>query len=224
MAIPAGKKLEPRNRARARRRGIDPEIGKTAKMPGRKRRSLGRDDTLVSAEMLEKAVREILSRVTLDRTWDIPYLAGYSRNGKTIYIDRHLPGSFRTRGKEVAIDQFLILHEAVEKSLLDELGLVYQHAHQIALRAEEAAVRAEGVSWRDYDRFMDRFIKDVGDEHLNRIPPDLDIKPYRDEHDTAVLRAMQKVIQREQRQGTRGRPGTKAKGRTGEGETPGMIV
>ena len=175
--------------------------GEPLKISGSKRRSKGRNDTLVSAEMLEKAVREILSRVTLDRTWDIPYLAGYSRNGKTIYIDRHLPVSFQTHGKEVAIDQFLILHEAVEKSLLDELGLVYQHAHQIALRAEEAAVNAEGVSWHDYDRFMDRFIKDVGDEHLNRIPPDLDIKPYRDEHDVAVLRSMQKVVRREIRDG-----------------------
>ena len=170
-------------------------------MAGGKRRSQGRDDTLVSAGMLEKAVKEILRRVTLDRTWDIPYLAGYSRDGKTIYIDRHLPGSFQTRGREVEVDQFLILHEAVEKSLLAELGLVYQHAHQIALRAEEAAVRAEGVSWRDYDRFMDRFIKDAGDEHLHRIPPDLDIKPYRDEHDVAVLKSMQKVVQRELRDG-----------------------
>ena len=120
--------------------------------------------------------------------------------GKTIYIDRHLPRSFRTNGKEVAIDQFLILHEAVEKSLLNELGLVYQYAHQIALRAEEAAVRAEGVSWRDYDRFMEQFIKEAGDERLNRIPPDLDVKPYRDEHDVAMLTSMQKVIQRELRQ------------------------
>jgi hypothetical protein len=165
--------------------------------PKGKKRSLGRNDILVSAEMLEKALKEILNRVRLDRTWDIPYLAGYSRNGKTIYIDRHLPRSFRTRGKEVAVDNFLILHEAVEKSLVDGLGLVYQHAHQIALRAEQEAVRAVGVSWRDYDRFMQRFIKDVGDERLNRIPPDLDIKPYRDEHDTAVLKSMQKVIQRE---------------------------
>jgi len=205
MPITTRKKLKIGSKAKTGIRGIDTGEGRTRKTRGRKRRSLGRDDTLVSAEMLEKALREILSRITLDRTWDIPYLAGYSRDGKTIYIDRHLPRSFITRGREVTVDQFLILHEAVEKSLLDELGLVYQHAHQIALRAEEAAVRAEGVSWHDYDRFMDRFIKDVGDEHLNRIPPDLDIKPYRDEHDHAVLTAMQKVVRRELRRDPGGR-------------------
>ena len=124
-----------------------------------KRQNLGRNDTLISAAMLEQAVEAILSRLKLDRTWDVPYLAGYSRNGKTIFIDRHLPKSFTTRGKRVFVDQFLILHEAVEKSLVDELGLTYQHAHQIALRAEEAAVRAVGVSWREYKQFMQRFIK-----------------------------------------------------------------
>ncbi len=163
----------------------------------RKKGRIPKDDTLVSASMLGKAVRKILKDVKLDRTWDIPYLAGYSRDAKTIYIDRHLPKSFETRRRRIFVDQYLILHEAVEKSLLDELGLVYQHAHQIALRAEEAAVRAAGISWREYDRFMQKYIKVVGDERLKRIPPHLDIKPYHDEHDTKILLAMQRVIKRE---------------------------
>jgi len=160
-------------------------------------KSTGRSDTLVSAEMLTSAVATIRRRIRLDRTWDIPYLAGYSRNGKTIYIDRHLPRTFMSRGKRIDVDSFLILHESIEKALLARLGLVYQHAHQVALRAEEAAVRAKGVSWREYDRFMQRFVKEAGDERLTRIPLDLDIKPYRDEHDTKVLAAMQKTLRRE---------------------------
>jgi hypothetical protein len=162
--------------------------------------------------MLEEAVRQILSRVRLDRRFDIPYLAGYSRNGKTIFIDRHLPKTFRTRGRRVAVDPLLILHEAVEKSLLDELGLTYQHAHQIALRAEEAAVRALGVSWREYDRFMQRFVKDAGHERLTRIPVDLDIKPYRDEKDAAVLRSMQALVRRERAARLRRRRGSAGRG------------
>jgi len=187
----------PRIKVKVRNSGNNPSKRIVRKAIKEKKQNLGRSDTLISAAMLEHAVEAILSRLKLDRTWDIPYLAGYSRDGKTIFIDRHLPKSFKTRGKRVFVDQFLILHEAVEKSLLDELGLVYQHAHQIALRAEEAAVRAVGVSWREYDRFMQRFIKEAGDEHLNRIPPDLDIKPYRDEHDSAVLKSMQQVVRRE---------------------------
>ena len=93
-----------------------------------------RDDTLVSAEMLERAVKDIRSRKKLDRRWDIPYLAGYSRDGRTIYIDRHLPESFQSGDKIICTDKFLILHEALEKAVIDQLGLVYQHAHQLALR------------------------------------------------------------------------------------------
>jgi hypothetical protein len=39
--------------------------------------------------------------------------------------------------------------------------------HQIATRAEEAAVRAAGLEWRDYDRFMQKYVKRIGDERLS---------------------------------------------------------
>ena len=154
-----------------------------------------RDDTLVSAVMLERAVKDILSRKKLDRTYDIPYLAGYSRNGEIIYIDRHLPQSFTSGGKVISTDKFLVLHETLEKAVIDTLGLVYQHAHQLALREEEAAVRAFGISWTEYSEFMDRYIKDAADERLTRIPRDLDIKPYRDEHDLELLKRMQEAME-----------------------------
>jgi hypothetical protein len=163
------------------------------------------NDTLVSGWMLTHAVAAILRRIRLDHDHDVPYLAGYSRDGKTIYIDRHLPHSFKHRGKRIGVDCFLVLHEAVEKSLLDSLGLHYQHAHQIALRAEEAAVRAAGVAWRQYDRFMQNFIKEAGDETLTRLPVDLDIKPYRDEHDRLLLSRMQQAMKLEMQKRNRKR-------------------
>ena len=92
----------------------------------------------------------------IDRGHDVPYLAGYSLDGKTIYIDRHMPSSFKTKRRKIDTDRFLVLHEEVEKTLIDRLGLHYLHAHQIATRAEEAAVRAAGIAWRDYDRFMQK--------------------------------------------------------------------
>ncbi|MHB8745502.1 MAG: hypothetical protein ACYC7I_03095 [Gammaproteobacteria bacterium] len=153
-------------------------------------------DWYVSSLMLDRALDAILKRVRVDRRHDIPYLAGYSRDGKTIYIDRHLPKSFRFRGKAIAVDRYLIMHEAVEKTLIDQLNLHYQHAHQIATRAEEAAVRADKISWRAYDRFMQQYVKQVGDERLTRLPADLDQKPYRDEHDKDLLRRMKAAIRK----------------------------
>src|SRR5499433_122505 len=153
----------------------------------------------VSSLMMDRAVDAIMRRVKkLDRRHDIPYLAGYSQDGKTIYIDRHMPASFRYRGREIDTDRFLILHEEVEKTLIDQLALHYLHAHQIATRAEQAAVRAAGISWRDYDRFMQKYVKRIGDERLSKVPADLDLKPYRDEHDDGLVKRMLASIARGQ--------------------------
>jgi hypothetical protein len=90
------------------------------------------------------------------------------------------------------------LHEEVEKTLIDQLNLHYLHAHQIALRAEEAAVRAAGIPWRAYDGFMQKYVKKIGDERLTKVPADLDLKPYRDEHDEELLKSMAACIERGQ--------------------------
>lgn len=153
-------------------------------------------DWLVSHVMIDLALEAILSRVKLDRRYDIPYLAGYSKNGKIMFIDRHMPRIFNWRGRKIHTDRYLILHEAVEKTLIDELGLHYQLAHQIALRAEQAAVRADKISWTAYDRFMQKYIKEIGDERLTKVPANLDTKPYRDEHDQLLLKRMKRVMRK----------------------------
>ena len=153
-------------------------------------------DWFVSALMMDRALDAVLRRVKkLDREHDVPYLAGYSRDGKTIYIDRHLPKSFTFRGRTIEVDRFLILHEEVEKTLIDQLDLHYLHAHQIATRAEEAAVNAQRVTWKAYDRFMQKYVKSIGDERLQKVPADLDLKPYRDYHDYDLLQRMEQHIE-----------------------------
>lgn len=150
-----------------------------------------KEDTRVSAFMLERALEEINKRFpVVDRDHDIPYLAGYSLDGKTIYIDRHLP----TTLDGVDVIQFLVLHEAIEKALLDQLQIHYQHAHQIALLAEREAVRVVGLKWSAYDSFMQKYIKEDGNEELKKVPADLDLKPYIDEHDDDLLKRMAKAV------------------------------
>ncbi|WP_296743446.1 hypothetical protein [Mesorhizobium sp.] len=151
----------------------------------------------VSSLMMDRALDAVARRVKkLDREHDIPYLAGYSKDGKTIYIDRHMPSEWTYKGRKIDTDRFLLLHEEVEKTLIDQLDLHYLHAHQIATRAEEAAVRAAGISWRDYDRFMQKYVKTMDDERLAKVPADLDLKPYRDEHDTELLERMAKCVEK----------------------------
>jgi hypothetical protein len=149
-----------------------------------------RPEWLIGQKMMDHAVKSIRARAHLERSYDIPYLAGYSLDGHTIFIDRHMPKSFTWRGRKVLTDRFLIVHEAVEKSLIQLLGMHYLHAHQIALHAEQAAVRAEGIKWEAYDDFMQEYIKVIGDEELSRVPDNLDLTPYRDFHDTDEMKKM----------------------------------
>lgn len=152
------------------------------------------DDTLVSDAIIQQVVEAVMANVKVDRTYDVPYLGGSSRTG-TVYIDRRLPRSFRSGGRRVTADPFIILHESVERAVGDRLRLRYQHAHQIALRAEEAAVRAAGISWHDYNAFMRKY-EEVAQTSFSRLPPDLDLKPYRDEEDTELLRRIKDVKRR----------------------------
>src|ERR1700678_1767114 len=152
----------------------------------------------VSSLMMDRALDAICRRVKkFDRKHDIPYLAGYSLDGKTIYIDRHMPQTFKLSGRNINTDRFLVLHEEVEKTLIDQLGLHYLHAHQIATRAEQAAVRAAGISWRAYDRFMQKNVKRDGHDFdlLRRMMAAVEkghLRPARGK--VAVRKAVEKVI------------------------------
>ena len=52
-------------------------------------------------------------------------------------------------------------------------------------------MRAAGINWRDYDRFTKSHEKAIFDERLKRVPRDLDLTPYSDEHDFDLLKRMQ---------------------------------
>src|SRR3954447_5346379 len=141
----------------------------------------------VDDAVLADVVRALGRRVKTSHAYDVPYIAGYSRDARTIYIDRHLPRSLDWRGKSVRVVPFLVTHEIVEKSLLDELRLHYLHAHQIAVRIERDAVTAAGIAWSAYQRFMKQYEKPIEEEKLGKVPPDLDLRPYADSKDFATL-------------------------------------
>ncbi len=183
-------------------------------------------DWALSPLMLDRAIQVIGKRHDIVRAFHVPYLAGYSENGKVIYIDRDLPPTFVNRiGDTIMVDRYLMLHESVEKGLIDSMHLHYQHAHQIALRIEQQAVVADGISWNEYDKFMQRWIKEAEESHSLHLPPDLDLRPYIDEHDKELLDVMRAVMRRSRQMsraalasgaGTKAAP---AKGRTGSAGT-----
>lgn len=145
----------------------------------------------VSNGVVNDLVPAALARArSISRDYDIPYVAGYSVDGRTIFIDRHMPKSLAVGGHRVDTDRFIALHEIVEKALLEQLRLHYLHAHQIALRTEQAAVRAAGIRWRTYDRFTKANMKMIEQERLKKVPASLDLTPYRDEEDFETLKRL----------------------------------
>ena len=149
----------------------------------------------IADDVLSDAVKAIGRRIkVINREYDIPYVAGYSTDGSVVFIDRHLPRTFRSLLRTVRVEPFILVHEIVEKALLDELRLHYVHAHQIAIRAERDAVKAAGVLWSAYQRFIKKHEKQIEQERLERVPAKLDLTPYRDQKDFSLL---QRLVRRE---------------------------
>lgn len=135
-----------------------------------------------------KAKMAAIKSVAVNKEYDIPYLSGYSKTGKTVYIDRHL----KTEWEGHDLTQFLRIHEVSEKTLLDLDHLTYQQAHHIATHLERMAVEKAGINWRKYSKYLDPYIKRVHVEDLFKVPKDLDIEPYKDEKDKMVLAKLMK--------------------------------
>ena len=135
-------------------------------------------------DAVEKAIR---SKVKVVRGVDIPYAAGYSRDGKTVYVDRDVPKKFG----DIDVDRYLIIHECIEKALMDALGLPYEYAHALATICEERAVQADGHDLAAYNAAWDKVIRKVGSRgKYPDVPKDLDTDPYTQEHDVKDERAM----------------------------------
>ena len=125
------------------------------------------------AELLD-AMDALIQTVELNTDYDVPFTAGYSIDGQTIYVDRDLP---ETMSGGVEVIPFVVIHEIIESSLENEHGITYLFAHQIALRIEQACVEAAGVSWDDYNTFMMKEIPLIQSKQNPQLPPDLNMDP-----------------------------------------------
>lgn len=134
------------------------------------------------------------TKYRINRDFDIPYVAGYSKDARTVYIDRHLPLKIRFGGDSVAILPFLIEHERVEKGLIDIFKMGYNEAHHIATWAEERLLKKAKRSPTLYEKALDPYIKADEHEKIKKVPKDLDLKPYRDSGDYALIAHMEEKM------------------------------
>ena len=136
--------------------------------------TLAEANKVIQLSQVDRYMRRVAS--INSHSWDIPYLAGYSKDGRTIYIDRDLQ-KWQWLGKWVNTNRFLFLHEHVEKAVIDALAELqgrelqellillrmltkndqpYYHGHGVATCAEEYGVKLQyGESGlKSYNRFM----------------------------------------------------------------------
>lgn len=145
----------------------------------------------VNRHEFTKAIDMLDSKgVKFNTHFDIPYLAGTSIDGKTIYRDALTPSGYTSSaGAHIDTDRYFKVHERVEKAFLDQ-GFPYQYAHQIAEQIERAAVINDGHDYDEYDRITETWVGRVEDRPEYIVPHDLCLTPYKDCHDWKTLRKM----------------------------------
>lgn len=119
----------------------------------------------------------------IDRSHDVPYLAGSNNAGGVTYIDKRVPKRLTLHGaggRQVTIDPAVPLnvHEQVEHALMVRAKLPYETAHRIALKHEQKAVADLGANWTSYQDAMHRLAATTQAEHPANPPRDLYLKPY----------------------------------------------
>ena len=126
------------------------------------------------------------SQVIVNNDYYVPYIAGSSKDGKTVYIDKRLPRYVKTKSGRVRDNfPFVVKHEVVEWYAEIILKKKYAWAHEhYATVAERELVQHEGFDWDEYQNFFHEMVKKLK-EIPGPIPPDLLLKPELDSGDMA---------------------------------------
>lgn len=136
-----------------------------------------------------RAEKDVYKIKAVSREYQVPLLAGYSRDRKTLYIDCDSASGFfcKLLGEHVETDKYWCIHEYVEDSC-ENNGADYLLAHSLATLAELKAVEDDGVDEKEYNRFCDEQVKKAGGRpKYDNLPPDLDTKPYYQDHESVGL-------------------------------------
>ena len=128
---------------------------------------------------LLRQIKSAAASPKINREFDVPYLAGSSNDGRTVYIDKRVPHELVVKGKSFDPAPALAAHELAEHSAMMK-GKSYVAAHrEDGLPAERKVVEASGVDWLAYQEQMHKLAENVTEpEKAKNPPPDLYLKPY----------------------------------------------
>jgi hypothetical protein len=133
----------------------------------------------------------VVAACTVDRSYDVPWLANRTRDLKTVWVDRRVPKILKCG---INTDESLPWHELPEGQAMDD-GMPYDegdpNAHcDVATPLERRNVESQKPDdpeiWKKYTDEMDGFIRAVDDETIERVPLDMDLRVFADD-DRALL-------------------------------------
>ena len=111
---------------------------------------------------------------------DVPYGAGSSKDGKTVYVDRRIPRWAIIDGKKIDVWEAVAQHEIAEKAQLDQ-GKSYAESHITGTHADDADIDHQGIKHADYEAFLKPYLAAAKREaRPNRVPSDLEDRPYKE--------------------------------------------
>lgn len=131
--------------------------------------------------------------ITINNSYEVVCLAGYSVEGKTIYIDCRLPRWLILKdGRKIDLYKYLIIHEIGEKIIEDSMGYKYPYAHEFSTGSlERKAVENDKIKWDEYQDFMLKEVQKL--KKFSEAPPDIDTRPEKDTHDYYLLHKVEKL-------------------------------
>jgi hypothetical protein len=136
-------------------------------------------------------VRERLAiEFKVNQSYDVPYLAGISKDNRTLYVDLHFPlTKLRVDGELCNVTDPLWVHECGEKAFIELYGDHYLTAHRLITIIEHRIVtKVMGLDWKLYNDAFEPYLKPVEHEKIRRPPPDLFLRPYIDSGATDLVR------------------------------------
>jgi len=147
------------------------ELSRIKESPNAKHLAPEEVDRIIALPEVQAAIK---APRQIDRTHDVPYLAGSNNEGGVTYIDRRVPPLV------AGIDPAgpLNVHEQVEHALMTKGNMPYESAHRVALVEEQKAVEALGGNWAQYQSEMSKLVGTTEHESAKAPPPDLYLKPY----------------------------------------------
>jgi len=142
-------------------------------------------DPALSPSDMAAAIHALWRDVRIVNTYWVPLLGGTARDWdrKAIYLDCRFPRYIDFGGRHVDVWRYVLIHECVERTLMDELNLPYAIAHTFATAAERAAVEADGHSWDDYTLALRPWIDLARTRPKDaQLAPGIDMRPMQAGH------------------------------------------